>query len=248
MTASNAVHAVALAIDALVAEPELGPVLGDELVEINRLITRLEAIKLRKLGRFERDGGPAADGALSTVAWLRHRCRMSPSAASAVVRSARILPALHQCRDEFEAGEISAAHVNVITQCADTVGLDRFGEGEKILVELARQTDPKNLSWAGRYLRNVLDPDGAYEDYERNHDRRRVFLSQMLDGMFVLQGQLDQEAGAILVTALEALMPPPAPDDHRTAPQRRADALAELARLRLDSASCPPVAARSRTW
>ena len=45
-----------------------------------------------------------------------------------------------------------------------------------------------------------------------------------------LDGLLDAEGGAIITTALNALIGPPARDDSRTAGQRRADALVELAR------------------
>lgn len=214
---------------------------GEELVELRRQIDRLEAAWQRKLAIFERQGGPAAEGALSTVSWLRVRCRMAPSTAAAQLGSARMLTRLDECREAFEAGELSASHVAVITKCARDVGRERFveGKGEKILVELARQTDPHKLSWAARHLRGLVDPDGAEDDFERNHDRRYLHLSQMLDGMFVVSGQLDQEGGAILKTALQALMPAPARDDDRTGSQRMADAAVELARQRLNAGDLP---------
>jgi hypothetical protein len=229
------------AVHELVEEPDEGPVLGDELVRIRQLVNRLEAVFQRRLARFDRDGGPAADGALSTTAWVRSRCRMAGSAAGARVQSARLLTQLDRCRAAFEAGDLSVAHVAVITGCARDVGVERLVEkgGEEILVELARQTDPQRVSWAAHHLRNLVDPDGAYDDFERNHDRRRLHLSRMLDGMFVINGQLDQEGGAILKTALEALMPPPAKDDLRDGPQRRADALVELAWQRLSAGDLP---------
>ena len=59
--------------------------------------------------------------------------------------------------------------------------------------------------------------------------------------VFRLRGQLDTEGGAALLTALDALMKPPAGDDLRTTPQRRADALVELARLNLAAGELPTV-------
>lgn len=239
MRASGDLASVEATIDALIAEPEVGPVLGEELVALDRLGAKIDALKLRKLSHFERDGGASADGALSTVAWLRHHCRMSPASAGATVRAARLLPSLPECRAAFEAGAVSVTHVSVITRCAEAVGIERFQDGDKILTDLARQTNPKNVSWAARHLRSVIDPDGAYEDYERNHERRSLYLSQMNDGMYLLQGWLDQEGGATLETALDGLMGVPAKDDPRSAPQRRADALEELARQRLDAGDLP---------
>ncbi len=239
MAASSALDDVEEALDALGAELDRGPVLGDDLVQLDRIVAKLDAIRLRQLRRFELEGGPEAGGALSTVAWLRHCCRMSPAAAALAVRAARTLESLPECQSAFAAGEVSMSHVHVITRCAQAVGLERFQEADRILTDLARQTHPKNVSYAARHLRGILDPDGAFEDYELNHERRAVHIGQLLDGMFHLEGYLDQEGGATLVTALEPLMRPTSPDDRRTAPQRRADALEELARQRLLAGDLP---------
>ncbi len=239
LVASRNLSEAQAVIDALLADDDRGPVPGEELVALTRLESKIGALKLRMLRRFERDGGPALDGSLSTVAWLRYRCRMTPAAAGAAVRSARVLPFLPACREALEAGDISTTHAAVITKCAQAVGIERFDDGDRILTDLARNTDPRNLSHAARYLRSVVDPDGAADEYERNHDRRWVHLSQMLDGMFAIQGQLDAEAGVALKTALDALMPPRTPDDKRTAAQRRADALEELAIQRLNAGDLP---------
>src|SRR4051812_48436813 len=56
-----------------------------------------------------------------------------------------------------------------------------------------------------------------------------------------VRGQLDPEAGAVVLTALDAVMAPPGVGDERTAAQRRADALTELARLPLGRDLVPVV-------
>src|SRR5437660_1580469 len=55
---------------------------------------------------------------------------------------------------------------------------------------------------------------------------------------YAVEGKLDPEGGAMLQTALNALMHP-LPGDTRRADQRRADALVELCRRQLDSGSLP---------
>jgi hypothetical protein len=59
--------------------------------------------------------------------------------------------------------------------------------------------------------------------------------------MLQLRGLLDPEAGAAVSTAIDALMRPPSPNDERTAPQRRADALADLARGAIARGAVPSV-------
>src|SRR5690606_8959639 len=60
--------------------------------------------------------------------------------------------------------------------------------------------------------------------------------------MVYLRGRLDLEGGAVLATALDAMMRPPGPDDVRTAGQRRADAAVELCRQALSRGEVPTVA------
>jgi hypothetical protein len=59
--------------------------------------------------------------------------------------------------------------------------------------------------------------------------------------MFVIDGRLDAEGGATLRAALNALDEPWKFDDTRSGSQRRAHALVELARQRLDAGNLPEV-------
>jgi hypothetical protein len=52
--------------------------------------------------------------------------------------------------------------------------------------------------------------------------------------MVAIDGMLDAEAGALVLTALAAASAPRGPDDRRSAPQRRADALVEICGTSLD--------------
>lgn len=114
-------------------------------------------------------------------------------------------------------------------------------------MEAAREVDPGRLRLATRYLRHCVDPDGSLSQAEREFGRRHLYLSQTLDGLYVLDGQLDVEGGETLRTALDAPMGPPAPADRRSSAQRRADALVGLARCQLDAGGLPETGAKSPT-
>ncbi len=70
--------------------------LGEELIQIREAIDRLEAVFADGLRRFDKSGEYASDGALSVVAWLRWKCRLSDGAAAERVGIARQLAKLPQ--------------------------------------------------------------------------------------------------------------------------------------------------------
>jgi hypothetical protein len=75
------------------------------------------------------------------------------------------------------------------------------------------------------------------------HDRRRLHVSPTVFGLVRIDGDLDPETGETVVTALrscvDAELRSPDPEDRRTPPQRRADALGEICRRWLDSTERP---------
>src|SRR5438132_5273149 len=197
----DALDSLVGAIDALQAE-DLGLVasakLGPRLKTLRRSINRLEAEAARTLEAFDRTDAYGVEGSLSAASWLRHRCNVSYSTASNQVQLARRLPELPQAQAAFAAGEISSAHVSLITRTADQVGLEPVQEQEGVLVEAARQLDPSMFRRVTDHLRHCLDPDASLKDANDAHERRAVWLSETMDGVFVLNGTLDTEGGAIL--------------------------------------------------
>jgi hypothetical protein len=119
---------------------------------------------------------------------------------------------------------------------------------EETLVELAREALPRDVRRAVRYLADLADPDGsdaAPLDATGSDPRRYVSLQRSFDGLWDLRGLLDPLQGEALATVLDALeRPDPAETPfaaQRTAGQRRADALGNLARRALDAGDAPTV-------
>ncbi len=214
-------------------------VMAEEIQGLFRLRNRVDAQIQLRLHRFDKERGFTADNALTTRAWLRWKCHISSSEASERIDFARRLPGLEITADALAEGSITFRHAALIARTAKEVGDKWESQAEQILVTAAKEVDPFQLSYATEHLKHCLEPDGSLADANRNYERRQVYLSQTMDGMFRLDGQLDAEGGAMLKTALDALMPPPSLVEGLGSGPRRADALVELARRQLDSGNLP---------
>ncbi|MDQ6900894.1 MAG: 13E12 repeat family protein, partial [Candidatus Dormibacteraeota bacterium] len=175
--------------------------------------------------RFDKGRGYASSGALTAQAWVRWQCNLTGGAASERVEVSRVLDSLPQTAQAFAQGSISYRHAALISRTAEKLGDKMESHAEEILVTAAKDLDPLRLRYVTMHLRHCLQPDGVLGDANEAHERRYLYLSQTLDGIFRLDGQLDADGGAALKTVLEALMGPPAEDDRRTTTQRRADAM-----------------------
>ena len=225
----------------LLAQEDLGLVAGDELVQLRRLCNQLEAEITRRVAAFDSAHGYSPDY-LSTQSWLRGECKLSPSAASERVRVARKLSDLTQTADAFASGDIGFQHAALITRVADETGEQFDVEAETIFVTAARDLDPWRLRIVAKRFRDAVDPDGSLTDADRQFERRRLHLSQSMDGLFYLNGILDAEGGAVVKSALDALTTPSdGPGVERSSAQVRADQLVEMARRLLDAGNLPEV-------
>jgi len=207
-------------------------------------------------------------GAASTTAWIKDRLRLRPGEAKARVDLAhrldldaaagpvdyaanvgttaggRSMPATAAA---MAAGAVSAEHARVIakTMAALPGGLSTEQEraAEADLAGYARQFDPVTLGKLGQHLIHTLDTETLEEREERAYRCRRLHLVDLGDGITRISGQVDIENAAVVRSALDPLSAPnPAADgtqDPRTAGQRMADALVELASRSLGSAILP---------
>ncbi len=115
---------------------------------------------------------------------------------------------------------------------------------ERTLVEAAHSTDPRTLARLGHDLRAALDQDGSPpDDREPAEPVNELHLLTKRNGRLVIRGEFDQEASALITTAISPLARPrPAADagpDPRSAAERQGDALVELVRLVTDAGALP---------
>ena len=203
--------------------------LGEPLIEIRAVIDRSEAVFADGVRRFDKSGEYKADGALSLIAWLRWKCKLSTGAALERVEVARQLERLPQIEAAFAHGDIGFQHVAVLAHTAEHVGAAAVRKEEANLLQSAKTMDPGQFTGVAKNFEHRVDAAGALAEANHAYQRRYFHIAEPVDGMVRLDGVVDAEGGATLRTALQAFMKP-VKDDARTYGQRNADALVELGR------------------
>jgi Domain of unknown function (DUF222) len=213
-------------------------------VRLSRVIERLEFQRIRAVAHLDRTASYIDDGALSAASWLRHHCRLTFGAAAASVRLARKLERLPETAAAFAAGEVSRHHARVLADACTTERGDAVVELEPQLVTAARATDPREFRNLVASVSDALDGDGGAASANAQHERRRLHVSRLLDGMVAIDGLLDGEAGETVLSALDAATETPQLGEGRAPTQRRADALVNLCQAAMSQLTSGPGRAR----
>jgi Domain of unknown function (DUF222) len=220
------------------------------IVELEELIEardRLDAVIASRLQAADVCGATVDECGRSTRGWLVEEMRRSPNEARRVLFVARSLPSYPLVASAFAAGDISADHARVIVSCLRELRTEQREWASEVLIEAARSMDPTTL---GQVVLGIRLRTGADESREAAAERRYAGrwarAATTFDGMLHLEAMLDPEAGRTVVAALDALTHQNHTDhdavaavDARTVPQRRADALVDLAHYSLSGGVLP---------
>ncbi|TNH30791.1 DUF222 domain-containing protein [Micromonospora orduensis] len=218
----------------------------------HRVEQRLAAAKLALIRELDGRGTPSAQGATSTVVWLRERLRLTVPAARRLVDLAAALDTGNPgVRQALADADITVDQARVIADAVATVqdvaGTQAADKAVGVLVDWAGQFDPDLLRKLGTRILDHVAPDladdatkAALDAEERRATRdRHLTLSEQTDGRLRLTGTLDPEAAAMLRATIDPLTAPSGPDDQRSPGQRRHDALADICRLALRTGELP---------
>ena len=208
--------------------------LADDVVGLRRLVDGLEVEWTRRVAHLDRSGRSVLDGYPSVTSFLKDRCHMAGSRAQRAVTLSHRLDDLPFVVKAFEADDLSLDQVQVFSHIPQHLS-EELTAAEVMLVNAAT---PLTVADTGRlleYWKTAVDGPGTETTAEELEDRRYLFCAKTFEGMVKLDGLLDPVTGDLVLTALGAATPPPCRDDSRTPRQRRADALADLARSFLDS-------------
>lgn len=237
-----------VALDAL-AEVDVDAVPADVAAEMTiglcSVEARLVAQRARFLHRADAAGVWSDLGYRSAWSWLAHRGRMTARRARAEVRFARVLRRMSASAAALASGTIGLDAARCIAGAHRPAVAAALERDEAMLVDQARTLDVVELERVVRYWEQHADPDGLEAAATERHADRRVRCSSGLDGIFI-DGWLPTVPGTVFRNELERLEDElfladwkQARAEHgdgvtvdrlaRSGPQRRADALVEMA-------------------
>ena len=216
---------------------------------LERCFASLACTLANAVASFDAGGEWANDGAKSAPAWIAATCHLPLGEVAKQLRRGAALSSMPLVAEAFAKGDIAPAHVDVLVKAAKAAGPadpEAFSRCEATLLEAATELSFARFADAATYFVQMADPDGAEEADLARRARRDVYLTQSLQGMYLLGGNLDPIGGAIVAGELtriedqlfeadwaqakEALgRDPKAHELARTAAQRRADAMVEMA-------------------
>jgi Domain of unknown function (DUF222)/HNH endonuclease len=246
LVVSDAVDLLSEALDTLVAHGAERYSDAESICVLHQELSRLEALVTEATAAFEASEHWAGEGAKSAAAWIATRCRLPRSVARRRVRLGRTLRQMPTCAEAWRGGRIGADQAQALARARRRRTDAAMGRDEAMLVTYAEAMGFEDFNRALAYWSQLADPQGSEEAEEARRARRDVWLEESLGGIWLGQMTLDPISGTIVATELarleaalfeadcteasERLGGRPGLDElARSAAQRRADALVEMA-------------------
>ncbi len=187
----------------------------------------------------QKAGEHLVGGNITAGSWIARTCGMSITSAADRLCVGEQLESLPKVAAALGSGEISFQSASALCHLRERLGekAEFFDEDE--MLGYAREYSVFGLRKLCRVAWHVANPDGFFKEAEADFTRRYFHVSQLADGMYAVDGQLDPVSGAALKTELDVLATRKGPEDDRTRSQRMADAVGELAMHAMDQGTLP---------
>jgi len=187
-------------LDQLTAKEELALV---QRLEVLR--RRLDAGTDRAAGHLDRTGAFALDGHRGAKGALKAIGRLPGAEALGRIRTARAPRELPLVEAAYARGEIPVAHLRAIGRVAANPRVAEHLPGaDAIFAHHATVLDFDDFCAALRSWEALADADGADQDADLSHERRRVSLVESgIDGSFTLDGSFGAVQGAAMAEILD---------------------------------------------
>src|ERR1700693_3301226 len=178
-------------------------------------------------------------GNITAGSWIARTCGMSITSAADRLCVGEQLESLPRVAAALGSGEISYQSASALCHLRERLGEKAEFFDEEEMLAYAREYSVFGLRKLCRVAWHVANPDGFFNEAEADFTRRYLHISQMSDGMYAVDGQLDPVSGAAFKTAVDVLAERKGPEDERSHSQRMVDATGELAMHAMEQGTLP---------
>ena len=204
---------------ACMSEPEL----ADALLGARRLMDRLDGVFARLARAGHVRGVGAADGAVSTAAWLRYRAGMREGDTRASIDAGAVCELLGETGAAWRSGDISTGAARTIAAARVEGHDDRLVECEPVFLEFAREHDLRSLGRATAHFRNLARANGREPRVPDGLHCSKTYANRT-----VLSGEFGDLAAETITTALTSYTDPPSDTDPQPLSERTAAAFVRI--------------------
>ena len=218
--------------------------LAAEVIDAHRDLARAEARSARAVSALEQRR--VIGDATNTASWVAWQCQIKKSQARMELSNGRAMRKMPDVGTAHDAGEITAEHVRLLA-AAQRANPKAFEKASDELLDDARRCRFDVFARRVGYFRQLADPDGVEQEALDSHQRRNAHASRTFEDTVQVNALLDPVGGTIYMNELDRLERTLFEDDWaearrrlgeaatkddlaRTAAQRRADAMVEMAR------------------
>jgi hypothetical protein len=204
------------------------------VVGLQRLSHRLAAVRAKVISAWAARGVWSDDGSRSAAHRLSREASTSVNSAKVEVRRARALRSMPHTAAALANGDVSPDHVDLLARANDGTRRAQFSGHEELLVRLCKPLRYAEAVKVVEYWRYHADAAACEDEAERRDAGRRASAAVTLDGMVDVQAWLDPVGGTAFRNELDRLerqlyLADKKTGNQRTATQRRADAIVEMA-------------------
>jgi hypothetical protein len=220
------------------ADADDAPRLGPRIKGLLRAIDRLDAVVAANVRRFDQGCEYSLTRHRSTIGWLKGSAGLAGVDAARIVRQARQSAAMPVFGPLWLAGMINTRKLDMTTIARKHAKADEsFAEHEARFAATAVRERPEVLQSELAQWRDAIEAarhDPTSGDGEV-WDTSALHLSEVLDGVGVIDGKLTAEAFAIVQRAIaNEYERAHVADDPRSPAEQRADALVAICRRALE--------------
>lgn len=196
--------------------------------------------------RAAQSGAWVGNGYSSPSAWIAAATGEPFGACKRMLHLGQRLTVMPETAGMFAAGLLSEQAVSLLADAWAEPISDAFERDEIMLVDWAKRLPFDEAKIVIQTWVAHADPNRVERSRLEAFESRRLHVSKVLDGVGVIDGQLNAE-GTEIVTQAISLLSKRADGDTRTATQRRADALVSMAKFTLAHHEAPVGTKRRRS-